>query len=207
MRSDSMLHDMGSKDVRRVIEVPGYHIKPQYDLKYLRKRLNDSGDRVFDVVLPLTSMIDMFSMLVIFLLLNFSATGEAYFVNKDISLPKAKNALPIESLPLVSITKDSVTLDSEVVGSNPVTIDLKDQEMPQLVASLRRLSGLIQQQEAAGLPVKKGVNMQADENTDVIYIKRVMNVLISEGFGKINFVTREELSERAPEEAEETEGL
>ena len=200
MNTDSLLQDMSSRNVRKVIEVPGYHIKPQYDLKQWRKKKNAAGDRVFDVVLPLTSMIDMFSMLVIFLLLNFSATGEAYFVNKEITLPKAMNALPIESLPLISITKDSVSLDSEVVGSNPVTINLQDQEMPQLVTSLRRLRGLIDQQEAAGIPVKKGVNLQADESTDVVYIKRVMNVLITEGFGKINFVTREELSEKPPEE-------
>lgn len=187
---------------RRLIEVPGYHLAPKYDLKYLRRKMNDSGDRVFDVVLPLTSMIDMFSMLVIFLLLNFSATGEAFFVNKDITLPNAKNALPIESLPLVSITDTSVSLDSEVVGSNPVTIQLQDQEMPQLSAALRRLKGLITAQEQAGVPVKKGINLQADITTDVIYIKRVMNILITEGFTKVNFVTREDL-EAASEDQEE----
>lgn len=187
---------------RRLIEVPGYHLAPKYDLKYLRRKMNDSGDRVFDVVLPLTSMIDMFSMLVIFLLLNFSATGEAFFVNKDITLPNAKNALPIESLPLVSITDTSVSLDSEVVGSNPVTIQLQDQEMPQLSAALRRLKNLITAQEQAGVPVKKGINLQADITTDVIYIKRVMNILITEGFTKVNFVTREDL-EAASEDQEE----
>ena len=187
---------------RRLIEVPGYHLAPKYDLKYLRRKMNDSGDRVFDVVLPLTSMIDMFSMLVIFLLLNFSATGEAFFVNKDITLPNAKNALPIESLPLVSITDTSVSLDSEVVGSNPVTIQLQDQEMPQLSAALRRLKALITSQEQAGVPVKKGINLQADITTDVVYIKRVMNILITEGFTKVNFVTREDL-EAASEEQEE----
>lgn len=182
-----------SSSTRRIIESPGYHVVPMYDLKGLRRRMEASSGRNYDVVLPLTSMIDMFSMLVIFLLLNFSATGEAFFINKNISLPKAKNATPIESLPLISITDKTVSLDSEVVGSNPVTIDLRDQEMPQLSQSLRRLKALIDNQEAAGIPVKRGVNLQADEGTDVIYIKRVMNILVTEGFGKINFVTREEL--------------
>lgn len=187
---------------RRLIEVPGYHITPKYDLKYLRRKMNSTGDRVFDVVLPLTSMIDMFSMLVIFLLLNFSATGEAFFVNKDITLPNAKNALPIESLPLISITDTSVSLDSEVVGSNPLTIQLQDQEMPQLSAALKRLKSLMSAQEQAGLPVKKGVNLQADITTDVIYIKRVMNILITEGFSKVNFVTREDLESASDTEEE-----
>lgn len=185
---------------KRLIEVPGYHLAPKYDLKYLRRKMNATGDRDFDVVLPLTSMIDMFSMLVIFLLLNFSATGEAFFINKDITLPSAQNALPIESLPLVSISDTTVSLDSEVVGSNPLTIQLQDQEMPQLSAALKRLKSLIDAQEQAGIPVKKGINLQADINTDVIYIKRVMNILISEGFGKVNFVTREDLEKTSDSE-------
>ncbi|NQZ00470.1 MAG: biopolymer transporter ExbD [Bdellovibrionales bacterium] len=186
--------------IGRVVRIPGNHISPKYDMNYLRQKRDQGGAREFDVVLPLTSMIDMFSMLVIFLLLNFSATGEAFFVNKNITLPSAKNATPIESLPLISITEKQVSLDSEIVGSNPVTIDLKDQEMPALRASLARLKTLIKNQEEGGIPVKKGINMQADENTDVVYIKRVMNILVSEGFGKINFVTREELSKKRPGE-------
>ena len=176
---------------RRLVTIPGYHIRPKYDLENFRKKKDGSAERDYDVVLPLTSMIDMFSMLVIFLLLNFSATGEAYFVNKDIKLPDAANASPIESMPLVSITKHGVSLDSEMVGSNPVIINLEDQEMPDLVNALRRLSALIKNQEAGGIPVKKGLNLQADRSTDVIYIKRVMNILISEGFSNINFVVRE----------------
>ena len=175
---------------KRLIHPPGYHIEPKYDLKHFRKKMDDSSERDYDVVLPLTSMIDMFSMLVIFLLLNFSATGEAYFVNKDIKLPKADNARPIESMPLISITKTSVSLDSEAVGANPVVIGLADQQMPALVASLNRLKALMKNQEDAGLPVKKGINLQADENTDVVYIKRVMNILVTAGFSNINFAVR-----------------
>lgn len=175
----------------RTIKPPGYHIKPKYDLKHFRNKMEESSERDYDVVLPLTSMIDMFSMLVIFLLLNFSATGEAYFVNKDIKLPDAMNARPIESMPLISITKNSVSLDAETVGSNPVVISLADQQMPALVASLDRLKALMKNQEDAGLPVKKGINLQADQNTDVVYIKRVMNILITAGFSNINFAVRE----------------
>ena len=180
-----------SSSTKRVIRPPGYHIEPKYDLKHFRKKMDESSERDYDVVLPLTSMIDMFSMLVIFLLLNFSATGEAYFVNKDIKLPEALNARPIESMPLISISKTSVSLDSEVVGSNPVIIGLNDRQMPALVASLTKLKALIKNQDDAGLPVKKGINLQADQNTDVVYIKRVMNILISTGFSSINFAVRE----------------
>lgn len=176
--------------IDRVIVAPGYHISPKYDLEGFRKRVDQNDEKEYDVVLPLTSMIDMFSMLVIFLLLNFSATGEAYFVNKDIKLPEAMNAQAIESMPLVSIVGNTVSLDSAVVGSNPITVKSNNESMPALARELKRLKGLIQNQKAAGIPTKDGINFQADQTTDVVYIKRVMTVLITEGFSKINFVVR-----------------
>ena len=176
---------------RRLIEPPGYHITPKYDLKHFRRKTQESNEKDYDVVLPLTSMIDMFSMLVIFLLLNFSATGEAYFVNKDLKLPYAENARKIESLALISITQDTVSLDSDVVGYNPSTYTLKDAAMPGLIASLQQLKRLQSNFASAGIKTKKQINIQADQNTPVVYIKRVMNVLIQEGFTGINFAVRD----------------
>lgn len=175
----------------RTIRTPGYHIRPKYDLPQLRKKINSQEDRDLDVVLPLTSMIDMFSMLVIFLLLNFSATGEAFFVNKDIKLPKALNARPLESLPIISITKDTVSLDSNVVGSYSTEVSLSA-HMPKLVAALQNLKQLQSNLVEAGIQPKTQINIQADQSTPIIYVKRVMNILISEGFTGINFAVRED---------------
>ena len=165
----------------RVIHPPGYHIKPKYDLARLRQRLDSKEQKDLDMILPLTSMIDMFSMLVIFLLLNFSATGEAFFVNKEIRLPDATNTRPLESLPLISITENSVSLDSHIVGSYSTEVTLSP-HMPKLVASLQHLKQLQNNLAFAGLKPKTQINIQADQKTPVLYVKRVMNILISEGF-------------------------
>ncbi len=180
---------MGRKS--RLILPPGYHVKPKYDLTYLRHRREQHGKRSMDFGLSLTAMIDMFSTLVIFLLLNFSATGEAYFVSKNVVIPTAINARPLETAPLVSITKDSVMLDSHVVGSNPVNVTESDLEMPQLVEGLRKLKALQDNLKEAGIEQKAQINIQADENTPVVKIKRVMTILIQEGFTGINFAVRE----------------
>ncbi|MCB0341249.1 MAG: biopolymer transporter ExbD [Pseudobdellovibrionaceae bacterium] len=174
---------------RRLLVEPGYHIRSKYDLPHLRARKTDSAGKDSNVVLPLTSMIDMFSMLVIFLLLNFSSTGEAYFIAKDVKLPEASNPIPMESLPLISITKDSVIFDAQKVGDNPLHVEETDQELPQLRAALQRIQDFHNRLEP-GKPFKAGVNIQADRSTPVIYIKRVMNALISEGWTVINFVVR-----------------
>ncbi|MGE3387295.1 MAG: ExbD/TolR family protein [Bdellovibrionales bacterium] len=176
---------------RRLVQSPGYHLRPKYDLIHLRARRENARKRHVDFGLSLTAMIDMFSTLVVFLLLNFSATGEAYFVSKNVIIPAAVNARPLETAPLISITKESVILDSHVVGANPVNLTEADLQMPQLVEGLRRLKELQQNLKDAGVPQKPQINIQADENTPVSRIKRVMTILIQEGFSGINFAVRE----------------
>jgi biopolymer transport protein ExbD len=173
----------------RLIEAPGYHIGPKYDLKYLRRRKFSDGKREFSTVLPLTSMIDMFSMLVIFLLLNFSATGEVFYVNHDLKVPIADHGHVLESLPIISITADSVIFDVEKVGNNPLRLEEKDQNLPKLKAYLQKLR-IMEQTMAPNRPFKGAVNIQADETTRIVYVKRVMNTLISEGWTNISFAVR-----------------
>src|ERR1700733_16253981 len=98
----------------KTIVKPGYHLKPKYDLRGLREHVKGEGshkDTTFE--LPLTSMIDMFTILVIFLLMNFSATGEIFFIQKNVKLPEASHAKPLESAPLISVTAQGVTLEAQ----------------------------------------------------------------------------------------------
>jgi biopolymer transport protein ExbD len=174
-----------------LIEAPGYHIRPMYDLEKTRERLT-SGHKTPDFNLSLTAMIDMFSTLVVFLLLNFSATGEAYFVSKKVTIPEAANARPLESLPVVSITSTTVSLDGlGIQGTNPQALSPDDWEMPGLVAALQKIKNQQSNLKQAGVEPKAEVNIQADQGVSVMYIKRVMNVLISQGFTGINFAVRD----------------
>ena len=176
----------------RVIESPGYHIHPQYYLHHLR-RIRFSGAKHephFD--LPLTSMIDMFSMLVIFLLMNFSSTGEVFFIpTKDLIMPEAQHGRQLETAPLITIARDgSVRLDSEAVGSLPHT-SIEDQG-----ENLAALRMRLQQMRAVEMQIKPNVefkgqiNIQADEQTTSERVKKVMVALIQEGWTGINFAVR-----------------
>ncbi len=175
---------------RRRIQKPGNHITPKYDLYFLRKRKFGEDKKEEDFQLPLTSMIDMFSMLVIFLIMNFSSTGEIFFISKGVKLPETKFAANLQSKPLLSISGDKVFLDAKNVGSNPLSLIEDDlTNMPQLKDALRRIKAF-EQSVNPNKPFKGEVNVQADEKTQIVYIKRVMNTLISEGWTGINFATR-----------------
>ena len=174
----------------KTVGKPGYHLKPKYDLHALRKRRRSGGGVHGAPDLPLVSLIDMFTILVIFLLMNFSATGEIFFIQKNVKLPEAKHSKPIKSAPLISISADGVTLETEKVGENPITVQESDVELPRLAEALRQLKAQ-QMLERPDTVFKGEVNIQADESTALVYIKRVMQTCIKEGWTGINFAVRE----------------
>jgi biopolymer transport protein ExbD len=174
----------------KTIIKPGYHLKPKYDLLGMRAHVKGDGKKASPVAdLPLTSMIDMFTILVVFLLMNFSATGEIFFIQKNLKLPEATHAHPLISAPLITVTAQGITLETEKVGDNPLTLQESDQNLPQLAAALKKLR-IIEETIHPNIPFKGNVNIQADEKTPLVYIKRVMQTCITEGWGGINFAVR-----------------
>lgn len=172
--------------IKRVVKVPGFHLSSKYDLSKTRERLTALESKRKQPGLNLAPMIDIFSMLVIFLLLNFSSTGEIFFISKDLSLPQASHARKLEGLPLLSITQNSIIFEAKNVGKNPVYIEDKQAELPQLRLKLQQIK-VLHETIFPDKPFKGEVNIQADESIPLIYVKRVMNVLINEGWTGINF--------------------
>lgn len=181
----------------RIVSPPGYHMEPKYDLHFFRHKRHKAHKKDFNDSLNLTAMIDMFSILVVFLIMNFSSTGEIFFISKDIKLPEAAHARPIENAPLISIVGNAVTLEAEKLGENPVYLEEKDANLPRLKSKLQQMR-IMAQTVNPGQPFKGQVNVQADVKTPVIYIKRVMNTLISEGWTGVNFAVTGATSDPAP---------
>ncbi len=89
------------------------------------KRKGALGKKEVYAGLYLTSMVDMFAIMVIFLLQSFSAEGELIVLPSGLELPKAENVGTLEKAPSLIIAKDVITLENVVVGS---TLDLFNQE-------------------------------------------------------------------------------
>src|SRR6202165_318957 len=65
--------------------------------------------------LMLTSLVNMFTIIVIFLLMNFSANGEVLYMSKDIKLPDAYHGAQLERAPVVSVSAEAVTFDGRML--------------------------------------------------------------------------------------------
>lgn len=72
--------------------------------------------RVLAADLLLTALIDAFSILVIFLLMSFSSTGDMLFIGKGQELPKASLAESLERNPVVKLQDGKIYLEEKEVG-------------------------------------------------------------------------------------------
>ena len=85
-------------------------------LQFVRKRVTGHGRKAVDHQIPLIPFIDFLIVLVIFLLMSFSASGELVAQQPTITMPKAKNTEQIEISPIVAVDERVITLDGTRVA-------------------------------------------------------------------------------------------
>jgi len=139
--------------------------------------------------LTLTSLVDVMTIIVIFLLMNFSANGEVLYMSKDIRLPDAYHGSQLERAPVISVSGEAVTFDGRMLLN---TGDLEKGDalnVPELEDALRdekRRYETIHQNDPDH-PFRGLVNVQADRRIPFRVIKRVMFACNQSGFANINF--------------------
>lgn len=82
--------------------------------------------QIIAVDLLLTPLIDAFAILVIFLLMNFSSTGEILMLGKNQELPKAHLAAVLERHPVIKVDDDKIYVEDKLVNANSITAELLD---------------------------------------------------------------------------------
>src|SRR5205085_675206 len=147
--------------------------------------------------LTLTSLVDVMTIIVIFLLMNFSANGEVLYMSKDIRLPDAYHGAMLERAPVISVSAEAVTFDGRMLLT---TSDLEKGDVlnvPELEDALRDEKRRYEQIHAndPDHPFRGLVNVQADRHIPFKVIKRVMFACNQSGFGNINFAA---LSRESP---------
>jgi biopolymer transport protein ExbD len=140
--------------------------------------------------LLITPLVDMFIIIVLFLIANFSATGEILMMTKDIQLPEASNVQELQQVPVVLINDDQVVVEGSVIGR---VEDLTREEylnIPALEEKLRDMRKKYEDLHAmAGdnNAFKGDVNTQAHKEVKFKIIKRVMFSCATAGYNNINF--------------------
>jgi biopolymer transport protein ExbD len=143
--------------------------------------------------LNVVPMVDMMTMLVIFLLQQFSSTGEVLYMQKDIKLPNAQHGQTIDVAPVVAISANEIA----VTGVKVATIEDLDREsgylnIPGLEERLRdekKKWDFIHQQDPDKGSWDGAVNIQADYGVPFRIVKRVMFSCGVAGYFNVNLAT------------------
>ncbi|MBI5497056.1 MAG: biopolymer transporter ExbD [Deltaproteobacteria bacterium] len=187
----------GRPDLHQGILEPGHRVGPRLKKsKVFGTGGHKSKSGYADLML--TPMVDMFTLLVVYLIQQFSSTGEILHMSKDLVMPTAKHGKDMDLLPVVAISGDSIIMEGAAVAdiSDLVSGSNRDPNwlIPGLEEKLRDLREryLAIRQGAAPTETKgsdptTSVNIQADKALPFRILKRVMYTCQQAGYGNIHF--------------------
>jgi biopolymer transport protein ExbD len=193
------------------IHSPGPQLFSSIPFKHLGGK-GQKGSKSVLATLNLTALVDMMTMLVVFLLMTFSASGEILMAQRGMQLPDATQQKALQRAPIITVTADTILFSSggnaEVVGdpralmADSVTSEYKIMDLyEKLKIEKAKLEVGIESGEiktgGGKTPEEKLVNsadfiktaviLQADRGVDAKVLNRVMKTCYAAEFPNIMF--------------------
>ena len=185
------------------IQVPGKRFGKRLEKSKVFGHGGTSKKPMFADLL-ITPMVDMFVIIVLFLIANFSATGEVLMMTKDIQLPEAVNVREVEMVPVVMVSKDQVLVSGTVIGrvedltrEDYLNIPNLEEKLREMKKQYEDLHSLAKDESTS---FKGDVNIQGDKDVPFKIMKRVMFSCATAGYNNINFAVMTAGSGKALEE-------
>ena len=190
-----------------------YHSVPFKHL--VRKAGSSHGAKSSNISLNLVPFVDMMTMLVCFLLMVFSASGELLQAQRGLELPIAESKQVLQQAPVIIVTNSEITYQGQLIAT--VEAALRD-DSPTF-----KIDALYERLDAAAKKIKEDVGMgklpkdlakacddaknnirpqpgkicpdglailQADESTDARLINKIVNTAKAAGFDNLLFAVK-----------------
>ncbi|MDE0119687.1 MAG: biopolymer transporter ExbD [Bdellovibrionales bacterium] len=148
-------------------------------------------------VLQLTAMVDMFTVLVVFLLQNYASTNQILPISDQIALPQAATVKELKPSFVVMLSKDSLSFNKEQVGTYNEVKNNKDWLIVSLLDSVKEAIEILNQEDKSVskkdgsggdvVPLQYKMTLQADKDIDFLSIKKVLYTLTEAGVQEVNF--------------------
>jgi biopolymer transport protein ExbD len=169
------------------INQPGRVLLRAVPLDFVAKKVSGHGSKPVDVSIPLIPFIDFLIVLVVFLLISFSASGELLAQKANLKMPKAANVVDIEIAPVIAVDPVVITLDGRrMADTATLAADPKVERIEQLIQDLETLKrnwSILHPQE----PFPGQVVLQADVSIDYRVIKKLMFSTGQAGYANVSF--------------------
>lgn len=166
------------------------------------------GKRNLVAILSLTAMVDMFTVLVVFLLQNYDNSVEIIPIPKEVQLPQASAVKELKPSHVVTVSSLGISLDTQMVAPFQAVREQEDWMIPGLYNAFKAV--LSEERETAKKSLKNQfekavkeakrpesaqeespdpskVTLQAHKEIDFLSIKKILFTLTEAGASEINF--------------------
>ena len=203
------------------IHIPGQPFRHSFILKkQIRRR------RKLVIILSLTAMVDMFTVLVVFLLQSYNVTGQTLHLPRKVSLPKASMVKQLLPSHIVTISKENIFLEKDKIIDLDSVRELKRWLISPLFFKVRRLfeenerkykkdiirrlphimSDKEKKNQAKELREMRKVTLQVDKDIDFLTVKKVMFTITEAGTYEINFAVMGRSKKPLESDSKKTDG-
>jgi biopolymer transport protein ExbD len=170
-----------------------------------RRGRMSAAKRSVVAILSLTAMVDLFTVLVVFLLQNYASTGEVIELPEGVSLPQAKEVKELKPANVVMVSKNEVRLNNTRIVDyaavqaqqdwmvEPLRLGVEElirageEEKKNIPNRLKEAVGRIKEEEPKELEKYRKMTIQADQEVDFLTLKKIMYTVTEAGVYEINF--------------------
>ena len=167
-------------------------------MKNSRRIKRMSRNQAMTARINLTSLMDVFTILVFFLLVN-SATTEVLETPKGITLPASVVEEKPRETVVIFVSSEEVTVQGELVALVAEIKATPGQNIEAIGARLAELGDNIVGLKTKTVAESQEVTILADKSVPFSVIKKVMSTCTSQGYGQISLAVLQKASPASPD--------
>jgi biopolymer transport protein ExbD len=145
--------------------------------------------------LNLTSLMDVFTILVFFLLFNTSS-GDVLEAPKEIKLPNSIVEVKPRETVVIMVAKDMVLVQGQLVAKTADLFNPRIELVPAVADRLRQLERSIIGISTKAVVEAKEVTILADKTIPFTVLKKIMSTCTSVGYGKISLAVLQKSAQK-----------
>jgi biopolymer transport protein ExbD len=144
-----------------------------------------SRNRVKITKMPLTSLMDVFTILVFFLLVN-SGSVEIMEAPRDVSLPVSNVETKPRETVVIFVSPENVLVQGKLVALVSDILEEKEGAVEPITAQLAQLKESVIGDRTAAVAGSEEVTILADKSVPFSVIKTIMSTCTNEGYEKVS---------------------
>ena len=154
-------------------------------MKNSRRIKRMSRNRVTVPKMNLTSLMDVFTILVFFLLVN-SGSVELVEAPKDVKLPEAREETKPRETVMVFVSQDNVLVQGKLVAYVADILEGQAATMDPISARLAELKENIVGPSTLSVAGSQEVTILADKSVPFVVVRRIMSACTGEGYENVS---------------------